>query len=68
MGILLWHWNQSPFILMEASRRAKTKRQVRLNMTVLLSVFFDCNAVVHNKFLPQGRAINKAHYLEITGR
>ena len=26
---------------------------------VLLTVFLDCNGMVHNEFLPQGRTVNK---------
>ena len=32
----------------------RSTRQVRPNVKVLLPVFFDCNDVVHQKFLPQG--------------
>ena len=34
-------------------------------MKVLPTVFFDCNGLVHHKFLPQGRTINKEYYLEV---
>ena len=37
-------------------------------MKVLLTVFFDCNGVVHHKFLSQGRTVNKEYYLEVTSR
>ena len=55
---------------MEASRRTKTKkaRQVRSNMKVLLTIRFDCNGVVHQEFLPQGRTVNKEYYLEVMHR
>ena len=46
--------------------RPKKARQVRQNVKVLLTVFFDCNGVVHHyQFLPQGRTVNKEYYLEI---
>ena len=38
--------------------------QVRPNLKVLLTVFFDCNGVVHHEFLPQGRTVNLKYYLE----
>ena len=55
---------------MEASRRAKTekKRQVRSNVKVLLTVFFDCNHMVHHEFLPQDRTVNKEYNLEVMRR
>ena len=39
---------------MEASRRPKTKkiRQLRSNVKVLLTVFFDCNGLVRHELLP----------------
>ena len=38
--------------------RSKKAHQVRSNVKVLLTVFFDCNDVVHNEFLSQGRKVN----------
>ncbi|UYV75723.1 hypothetical protein LAZ67_13001142 [Cordylochernes scorpioides] len=35
--------------------RPKKARQVRSNVKVLLTVFFDCRGLVHHEFLPQGR-------------
>ena len=37
-------------------------------MNVFLTVFFDCNGVVHYEFLPQGREDNKEYYLEVMTR
>ncbi|KAA1414566.1 hypothetical protein F0U47_20875, partial [Nocardioides antri] len=37
--------------------RPKKAHQVRSNVKVLLTVFFDCNCVVHHEFLPQGRTV-----------
>ena len=34
--------------------RPQKIRQVRSNVKVLLTVFLDCNGVVHHEFLPQG--------------
>lgn len=48
--------------------RPKKARQVRSNVKVLLTVFFDCNGVVHHEFLPQGRTVNKEYYLEVMRR
>ena len=39
--------------------RPKKAHQIRSNKKVLLTVFFNCNGVVHHKFLPQSRTINK---------
>ena len=43
-------------------------RQVRSNVNVLLTVFFDSNGMVHHEFLPQGRMVNKAYKLEVMHR
>ncbi|UYV61153.1 PGBD5 [Cordylochernes scorpioides] len=43
----------------------KKARQVRSNVKVLLTVFFDCRGVVHHEFLPQGRTVNKEYYLQV---
>ncbi|UYV60632.1 hypothetical protein LAZ67_1001722 [Cordylochernes scorpioides] len=45
--------------------RPKKARQVRSNVKVLLTGFFDCRGVVHHEFLPQGRTVNKEYYLQI---
>ncbi|UYV72295.1 hypothetical protein LAZ67_9002491, partial [Cordylochernes scorpioides] len=44
--------------------RPKKARQVRSNVKVLLTVFFDCRGVVHHEFLSQGRTVNKEYYLQ----
>ncbi|UYV69042.1 DAAM2 [Cordylochernes scorpioides] len=44
--------------------RPKKARQVRSNVKVLLTVFFDCRGVVHHEFSPQGRTVNKEYYLQ----
>ena len=46
-------------------RRPKKARQVRSNVKVLLTVFFDYRGVVYQKFLPYGRTVNKEYYLEV---
>ncbi|UYV62215.1 hypothetical protein LAZ67_1008243 [Cordylochernes scorpioides] len=45
--------------------RPKKARQVRSNVKVLLTVFFDCRGVVHHEFLPQGRTVNKEYCLQV---
>ncbi|UYV77919.1 hypothetical protein LAZ67_15002845 [Cordylochernes scorpioides] len=45
--------------------RPKKARQVRSNVKVLLTVFFDCRGVVHHEFSPQGRTVNKEYYLQV---
>ncbi|UYV72914.1 hypothetical protein LAZ67_10001150 [Cordylochernes scorpioides] len=45
--------------------RPKKARQVRSNVKVLLTVFFDFRGVVHHEFLPQGRTVNKEYYLRV---
>ena len=55
-----WKYTQSP--------RPKKARQVRSNVKVLLTVFFDFHGKVHQEFLPQGHTVNKEYYLEIMRR
>ena len=50
---------------MKADKMSKTMLVVRSNVKVLLTVYFDCNGVVHHEFLPQGITINKEYYLEV---
>ncbi|UYV62489.1 hypothetical protein LAZ67_2000778 [Cordylochernes scorpioides] len=45
--------------------RPKKARQVRSNVKVLLTVFFDCRGVVHHEFLPQGGMVYKEYYLQV---
>ena len=39
--------------------RPKKTLQVRSNVKVLLTAFFDCNGMVYHEFLPQGSMVNK---------
>ena len=48
--------------------RPKKVRQVRSNVLVLLTVFFDCNGVVLHEFLPHGRTVNKENYRDVRSR
>ncbi|UYV69087.1 hypothetical protein LAZ67_6002340 [Cordylochernes scorpioides] len=45
--------------------RPKKAHQVRSNVKVSLTVFFDCRGEVHHEFLPQGRKVNKEYYLQV---
>ena len=53
---------QSPIVPIEASSRAKTEKSSSSSVkceNFLLTVFFDCNGVVHHEFLPQYRKAKK---------
>ena len=62
-------WKNQSWILHHDNAPAHTTMLVHeilaKNKTVLLTVFFDCNCVVHNEFLPQGRTANKKYYLVV---
>ncbi|UYV67192.1 hypothetical protein LAZ67_4004295, partial [Cordylochernes scorpioides] len=45
--------------------RPKKARQIRSNVKVLLTVFFDYRGVVHHEFLPQGRTVTKEYCLQV---
>ena len=45
--------------------RPKKVRQIRSNVKVLLTVFFDGNNVLYHEFLPQGRTVNMKYCLEV---
>ena len=49
-------------------RGQKKSRQVRSNVKVMLTVFFDSRGVVHHEYAPQGQNINKKYYLEVLRR
>lgn len=48
--------------------RPKKARQVRSNVKVLLTVFFDYNGIVYHEFLPQGQTVTKEYYLSVLRR
>ena len=48
--------------------KPKKALQVRSNVKVFLTVFFDYKGMVHLEFLRQGRRVNKEYYLEVIGR
>ena len=52
----------------KGSPRPKKARQVRSNVKVMLTVFFDVHGVVHHEFLPQGGTVNRHYYLEVLRR
>ena len=56
-----WKHTEEPKIENDTSSLTKPVK-------VLLTVFFDCNSVVHYEFLPQGRIVNKEYYLEVMSR
>lgn len=56
---------QSPQWQFPRESRPKKTRQVRSNVKVLLTVFFDYNGIVHHEFLPPGRTVNKEYYLQV---
>ena len=47
------------------SPRPKKARQVRSNVKVMLTCFFDSRVIVHHEYAPEGQTINKEYYLEI---
>lgn len=49
------HWKHSDL------SRPKKARQVRSNVRVMLTVFFDFNSIVHYEFLPPGQTVNKKY-------
>jgi hypothetical protein len=46
----------------------KKSRQVRSNVKVTLTVFFDCEDIIHHEFLPRGQTVNKEYYLKVMQR
>ena len=48
--------------------RPKKALQVPSNVKVLFTVFFDCNGIVHHKFLPLGRTVNRNYFFEVMCR
>lgn len=65
MVVWLWHENRNPIIPMKIEKKI---RQVRSNVKVWLTVFFDCNGVIHHEFLSQGRTVFKNYYVEVIRR
>jgi transposase len=51
-----------------SSPRPKKARQVRSNVKVMLTAFFDSRGVVHHEYAPQGQTINKEYYRDVLRR
>jgi hypothetical protein len=34
----------------------------------MLTVFFDCNSIMHHEFLPYGQMVNMEYYLKVMKR
>jgi len=45
-----------------SSPRPKKARQVRSNVKVLLTVFFNSSGVLHHEYAPQGQTVTKEYY------
>lgn len=50
------------------SPRPKKAHQVRSNVKVMLTVFFDNLGVIHQEFLPAGQIVNRWYYIEVLKR
>ncbi|XP_022239456.1 histone-lysine N-methyltransferase SETMAR-like [Limulus polyphemus] len=50
------------------SPRPKKARQVRSNVNMMLTVFFDSRGVVHHEYAPQGQTITKEYYRDVLRR
>ena len=50
------------------SPRPKKARQVRSNIKSMLICFFDQKGIVHKEFVPPGRTVNAAFYVEVLRR
>ena len=48
----------------KSSPTPKKARQVKSNVKVMLTVFFDWKGVVYHEFLPRGETINRFRYLQ----
>jgi hypothetical protein len=51
-----------------SSPRPKKARQVRSNIKSMLVIFFDCEGIVHQEFVPPGQTVNQHYYLEVLKR
>ena len=50
------------------SPRPKKARQVRSNVKVMLTCFFDSPGIVHHEYAPEGQTINNEYYLQVLRR
>ena len=60
IGVWLWHWKKGQTSQWQPPEEPWSKKthQVQSNVKVLITVFFDCNGVMHHEFFPQGRMVN----------
>ena len=58
--------NKLQNIALKTNQNLKKPHQSRLNIKVILAVFFYYRGVVHSEFLPDGQMVNKEYYLGIT--
>lgn len=70
-----WIYGYDPETKMQSSQwkhstspRPKKARQVRSQVKVMLTVFFDSSGVVHHEYAPHGQTITKEYYLEVLRR
>ena len=70
MSILLWHWNQSQIVPVEAFRRAKSEKS--MSSSVKCEGFDHCFLRLQWRgaswILAKGRTVNKEYYLEVMRR
>ncbi|KAL4149391.1 hypothetical protein QTP88_003351 [Uroleucon formosanum] len=59
---------QSPQWKTPDSPRPKKARQVRSQVKVMLTVFFDYQGVVHHEYAPKGQTITKEYYIDVLRR
>ncbi|KAL4119443.1 hypothetical protein QTP88_012252 [Uroleucon formosanum] len=50
------------------SPRPKKARQIRSQVKVMLTVFFDYQGVVHHEYAPKGQTITKEYYIDVLRR
>jgi hypothetical protein len=52
----------------DGSLQPKIAQMRRLNIKVLLIVFFNWKGIVHHEFVPRGQTVNKQLYQEVLAR
>jgi histone-lysine N-methyltransferase SETMAR len=71
MGLWVRSRNKDAVLTVETSiipEAKKKERQVRSNVKVMLTVFFDSRGVVHHEYAPRGTTITKEYYQEVLQR
>ena len=53
------HW------VSKMSPRSKRAQWVWSYVKVMLTVFFDCEGIMHHEFVPYGQTVNKEYYLKV---